>query len=293
MADIIITSIELGLLLSLAVFGVFITFRILQFPDLTVDGSFVAGAAVAAIAIRAGMPGIYAIFLGFLAGFLAGSITAFLHTYLKIGKILSGILTLTMLYTINLRIMNGPNVSLLNQKNIISYLSTPVHHFTTLLFLVAMILIVKFFLDWFLQTEFGLMLRATGDNELTAKSLGANIHFIKYIGLGLSNAFVGLCGALLGQYQGFVDINMGIGIIILGLACLMLGEALVAQKNISFATWAVILGTIAYQLIINISLRLGLAGTDLKFVTAFIVILSLLLGTNKKNVSYARRIFGN
>lgn len=288
MVNILFTSIELGLLYALVVLGIFLTFRILDFPDLTVDGSFVTGAAATAVAIQAGVPGLLAILIGFVAGFLAGGLTAFLHIYFGISKILSGILSLGMLYTINLRLMDGPNLSLLNQENIIGFLKSPSNHFYTIIFLLTIVLIAKFFLDWFLQTEFGLRFRATGDNELTAQSFAINTKVTKFFGMGLSNGLIGMAGGLIAQYQGFADVNMGIGIIILGLAALMLGEVLISNGKIGTITLAVILGAILYQLIINFALRFGLAGTDLKFVTALIVIIALVVGNNKKYLIYGK-----
>lgn len=283
MEGIFFTSVELGLLYALVVLGVFLTFRILNFPDLTIDGSFVIGAAATAIAIQAGIPGIYAILFGFIAGFLGGSLTAFLHIRFGIGKILAGILSLSMLYTVNLRLMGGSNISLLNQENIISFLKAPMNHIYTIIFLLVIVLVAKLFIDWFLKTEFGLRLRATGDNEQTAQSFAINTKITKFIGIGLSNGLVGMAGGLVSQYQGFADVNMGIGIIILGLAALMLGETLLPSVRIGIITTSVIIGVIAYQFIMNLALYLGLAGTDLRFVTALIVVVALVVRNNKKH----------
>lgn len=288
MAGIIFTSVELGLLYALVVLGVFLTFRVLNFPDLTVDGSFVTGAAATAIALQNGISGIIAVLIGFVAGFIAGSLTAFLHVRLGIGKILAGILSLSMLYTINLRLMSGPNISLLNRENIIGLLKAPVNHIYTIIFLLLVVVIAKLFVDWFLQTEFGLRLRATGDNEMTAQSFAINTKITKFFGVGLSNGLVGLAGGLIAQYQGFADVNMGIGSIILGLAALMLGEALIYSERIGIITTSIIVGAILYQLIINFALQLGLAATDLKFVAAFIVVIALVVGNNKKYLAYGK-----
>ena len=287
MPDLLFTSVELGLLYSVAVLGVFLTFRILRFPDLTVDGSFVTGAAVTGLAIQAGVPGLVAVLFGLLAGFLAGSLTAFLHIKLGIEKILSSILSLGMLYTINLRLMDGPNLSLLNESGVISVLQAPFNHLYAIGFLLIVAVAAKFFFDWFLQTQFGLALRATGDNEGTARSFGVNPNVTKFIGLGVSNALVGLAGGLVAQYQGFVDINMGIGVIILALAALMIGEALFSQKKIFIITSAIVIGAILYEFIINVALYMGLAGTDLKFVAALILIIALVAGGRHKNFSWS------
>jgi putative ABC transport system permease protein len=294
MIDIFNTSIELGLLYAPAVLGVFLTFRILNFPDLTVDGSFVSGAAASAIAIRYGIPGIPALGIGFIAGLLGGCLTAFLHTRLKIGKILSGILSVSMLYTINLRLMRGPNVSLLNEGGIIGFFSAPMNHLLVIIFLLLIVILTKLFIDWFLQTEFGLFLRATGDNESTAKSFSINTNVTKFIAISLSNGLVGLSGALIAQFQGFADINMGVGSVVLILAALMLGETIIYNNKVSTTTLTIIVGSILYQLIINIALRLGLGGSDLKFITAVIVITALVMGNNKKKISfYGKKIFNN
>jgi len=285
MTGLLFTSVELGLVYALVVLGVFLTFRILNFPDLTVDGSFVTGAASTALALQAGIPGLVAILIGFAAGFLAGSITAFLHIRLGIGKIIAGILSLSMLYTINLRLMGGPNISLLWQENIIGWLKTPANDVYVCIFLFVIVVVAKCTVDWFLQTEIGLRLRATGDNEMTAQSFAINTKTTKYIGIALSNGLVGLAGGLIAQYQGFADINMGVGVIILGFAALMLGEVLTTSNKIPSITTAIIVGAILFQVIINIALRLGLSGTDIKFVTALIVVVALVVGS-KSHLSY-------
>jgi len=293
MGSLFFTSVELGLLYAIVVLGVFLTFRILNFPDLTVDSSFVLGAAVTTILIRNGMPGILSIFVGFMAGFLGGSLTAILHTRLGIGKILSGILSMSILYTINLRLMNGPNVSLLNQPRIIEIFKIPTNHFYLTLFLIIVVLTIKFFIDWFLQTEFGLWLRATGNNEITSQSFSINTKLTKFVGIGISNGLVGLAGGLITQYQGFSDINMGVGTVILSLAALMLGEALTSKNKIPILTFVIVVGSILYQLIVNIALQLGLAGSDLKLITALIVIISLLIGGKNKYQFYEKKLFNN
>ncbi len=288
MVGILFTSVELGLLYALVVLGVFLTFKVLSFPDLTVDGSFVTGAALTALAMQAGIPGLPAILFGFVGGFVAGSLTAFLHIQLGIGKILAGILSLSMLFTINLRLMHGPNISLLSEGNIIPLLKSPTNHVYTIVFLVVLVLLVKICIDWFLQTEFGLCLLATGDNEMTAQTFAINTKVTKFFGVALSNGLVGMAGGLVAQYQGFVDISMGIGTIILGLAALMLGEALIASRKIPMVTISLIVGAILYQLIINFALQLGLAGTDLKFIAALIVVVALVVGNNKNYLAYGK-----
>lgn len=284
----------MGLVYAPFIIGVFLTFRILNFPDLTVDGSFVTGAAVTAVAIKYGVPGLSALIIGFLAGFLGGCLTAFLHTRLGIGKILSGILSLSILYTINLRIMGGPNVSLINEYKVINVFNAPMNNLLVITFLLFIVALVKVFIDWFLHTEFGLMLRATGDNESTANTFAINTNKMKFIGISLSNGLVGLSGGLVAQFQGFSDINMGVGTVVMALAALMLGETLISKNNIPNATLSIIIGSVFYQLVINFAIRMGLAGSDLKLITAVIVILTLIIGNNKSMFSlYGKKLFNN
>ncbi len=288
--DFLYISFELGLLYSIVVFGIFLTFRILKFPDLTVDGSFVTGAIIGALALKMGMPAAAALFLSFAAGFSAGALTAFIHIKFGIGKILSSIISLSMLYSINLRLMNGPNLSLLNQPNILSWFKYPADHIQVIFFLFILIILIKISLDWFLNTEIGFFIRATGDNESTVQSFGVNPNFTKFLGISLGNAFVGLGGGFISQNQGFVDINMGLGIITLGVASYMLGEIVIPGNRLKQLTMAVIIGSIIYQLIINISLRFGLAGSDIKFFTSLILLILLILRLKQKKKFYGTTI---
>lgn len=281
-ASVLVSSVEMGLLYAVAVFGVYLTFRVLDFPDLTIDGSFVMGAIITALAIIHGIPGLPALFFGFLAGCVAGMITATLHTYFCIGKILSGILSVSILYTLNLRLMGGPNISLLNQEGIFSLFQTPFDHLYLIIFLFCVVTLLKIFIDWFLSTEFGLQLRTTGDSESVAHLFAINTRKMKYVGISISNGFIGLAGGLIAQYQGFVDIHMGVGMIILGITALMLGEILIVKTSVRKITFAIVLGAILYQLVIHSGLQFGLPGTDLKLVTACLLIATLLFTHHKK-----------
>jgi putative ABC transport system permease protein len=292
MFDVFVTSTELGLLFGLVALGLFVSFKILRFPDLTVDGSFVSGAAATALTIRIGLDGGTALLCGLGAGLVAGGLTAILHVGFKINKILAGILSLGILYSINLRLMHGPNLSLLNQERVLKVFDAPLNDFFVISLLIAVYFAAKFAVDWFLQTKIGLQLRATGDSESTARSLGVNTNTSKIIGIVIANGFVGLAGGLVAQYQGFADIGMGTGTIVLGLAALLLGEVLITRKKIPLATLAVVVGSIAYQIVINVALRLGLPGTDLKLVTALLVIGAFVL-THKRNLDYAKRLFAS
>ncbi|TFE04024.1 ABC transporter permease [Jeotgalibacillus salarius] len=275
----IFTSVEVGLMFALMALGVYLSFRILDFPDLTVDGSFVTGAAVAAVMLVNGVNPLVAVAAAFAAGFIAGTITGLLHTVGGINPLLSGILMMIALYSINLRIMGAPNVSLLAQDHLFTWIRQGIGGtWAIMIVMVAVVLIVKVMLDFFLKTEFGLALRAVGDNHLMITSFSGNIHFYKVFGLGLSNGLVALAGALVAQYSGFADVNAGIGMIVIGLASVIIGEAIFGKKTIIRTTLAVIVGAIIYRIIVALALRVEFLETgDLKLITAIIVILALVL----------------
>ena len=273
------SALDLGLIYGLMALGVYLTFRILDFPDLTVDGSFTTGAATAAALILLGQPPLLATLAGAVVGAAAGLITGVLHTKGKINPLLAGILTQIALYSINLRIMGRANLPLLRQDTMLSplrdeglfgsWVSVGVFALVTLAFMAA--------LDWFLNTDLGLALQATGDNERMIRSQGVSTDATKILGLALSNALVGLCGALIAQYQGFADIGMGIGLIVAGLASVIIGQALLPSRRFIFATLAVVVGSVVYRLVIQVALGLGFDPNDMKLISAVLVILALLL----------------
>ncbi len=270
-------TIEQGLVFSLLAMGVYLTFRILDFSDLTVEGSFPLGASVTAVLIINGMNPFLATFFAFIAGILAGMITGIINTKLKIAGLLAGILTMTSLYSINLRIMGRSNIPLLRETTILTVIENwglPDRYIALIVFAIIVIL-VKLMIDYFLYTEIGMAIRAAGDSPVMIESLGGNTDQIKIFGLGLSNGLVALSGALTCQYQGFTDVSMGIGMIVIGLASVIIGEVVIRTSKISFATLGVIVGSIIYRLAIAIALQLGFAPTDLKVVTAVLVILAL------------------
>jgi putative tryptophan/tyrosine transport system permease protein len=294
-------SVEAGVIYALMALGVYLSFRILDFPDLTVDGSFVTGASVAAVLIVQGVSPVMATIAGFLAGFFAGLLTGLLHTKGKINPLLSGILMMIALYSINLRIMGKSNVPLLQEDTLITqindfwgklgidsaiesvFINIGLGDFVprTWGILVVMLLLtflVKFAIDWFLKTDLGLAIRATGDNETMIRSFSANTDFLKTLGLGLSNGLVALSGALIAQYGGFSDVGMGIGMIVIGLASVIIGEAVFGSKSIIRATFAVIGGAILYRIIVSLALRVQFLETgDMKLITACIVIIALVI----------------
>ena len=292
-------AVESGAIYAIMALGVYLTFRVLDFPDLTVDGSFVTGAAIAAISIMNGIPPVIGTILGALAGFVAGCITGILHTKGKINALLSGILMMIALYSINLRIMQSPQLSLLNESTVKSQIITiwektgidkllnqllsmlGLERFPSTWGIVIVMLVVVFIIkciaDYFLKTEVGLALRATGDNQRMIRSFSANTDTLIIFGIGISNGLVALSGALIAQHGGFADVGMGIGLIIIGLASVIIGEALFGVKTIARATLAVLLGAIVYRIVVTLALRVEFLDTgDMKLITALLVILALV-----------------
>ncbi|NLC77465.1 MAG: ABC transporter permease [Clostridia bacterium] len=276
---ILLGAVELGLIFGVMALGVYLTFRILDFPDLTVDGSLTIGAATAAVLIIQGYSPWLGLALAFLAGGVAGMITGVLHTHFRIIPILAGILTMTGLYSVNLRIMGRANLPLLGTDTVVDSLRSlgiPAQY-GWVVFGLLLAGAVIIFLYWLFQTELGLALRATGDNEVMIKSLGVNVNGMKILGLSLGNALVALAGGAVAQLQGFADISMGIGMIIAGLAAVIIGEMLIGTRTLLRALIAVLCGSLVYRIIIAVVLRLGLQTTDLKLVTAVLVVLALTL----------------
>ncbi|MCI2254753.1 ABC transporter permease [Domibacillus sp. PGB-M46] len=272
-------AMESGVIYAIMALGVYLSFRVLDFPDLTVDGSFVTGGAVASIMIVNGSDPFTATIAALFAGFLAGCATGILHTKGGINPLLSGILMMIALYSINLRIMGKPNVPLLAEETVMTKINTWfASEWSVLLFMLVLTLIIKFVTDLFLKTEVGLSLRAVGDNEGMVRSFSANTGWMKVLGLGLSNALVAFSGALVAQYNGFNDVGMGIGMIVIGLASVIIGEAVIGHSSIARATLAVVVGAILYRMIVTLALRIEFLDTgDMKLITAVIVIIALVL----------------
>lgn len=276
-------ALEQGFVYGIMVLGVYLTFRVLDFPDLTVDGSLPLGASVSAVALTHGINPFVSLMFAPAAGFLAGVMTALLNTKLKILHLLASILTMIALYSINIRIMGGPNISLLSVKNVLSplesvgipgYLASPVI-FGTLAICTTILLI------WFLHTELGQALMATGCNTQMITSLGVNTDNIIILGVGISNALVAFSGALIAQNQGASDVNMGVGTIIAGLASVIVGETVFGKKSISRACIAALMGSVIYRIAIALALgirwgRIAFTPSDLNLITALLVIAALV-----------------
>lgn len=281
-----IGALEVGVLYGVMALGVYLTFRVLNFPDLTVDGSFTTGAATSAMLIVNGVNPLLATCAGALAGFIAGAVTGVLHAYGKINGLLAGILTMIALWSVNLKIMGKANQPLLRQDTLFTPLkqipaSSPLQPWVSLALFILFVLVLKLAVDWFLSTNFGLAVQATGDNESMIRSFGVNTNMTKVLTLAISNGFVGLCGALVAQYQGFADISMGVGIILIGLASVILGQVIIGKHYIWQATLAVLVGAVLYRVIIFLTLYIGFDPNDVRAITAVLVLLALLLPKSK------------
>ena len=283
-----------GLIFSIMVLGVLISYRILDFPDLTTDGSFATGAAVATMAIVNGMGLFVAIILATLAGAVAGMITATIHNRLKVPGLLAGILTMTMLYLINIRILGGrANVPLLRIKTLYTeipkYFSFLPNSWALLVGTLIIVIIVKEIMDVFFRTDLGISIGALGSNEQMIVSMGINPRLLKLIGIALSNALIALSGALLAQYQGFADANLGVGMVVQGLAAIMIGEFLFSSNKIFFLTLRVIFGAIIYKALMFLGRYYGyyinLTPSDLKLLTGILVIVSLIIAQTRNAAS--------
>jgi putative ABC transport system permease protein len=279
-----------GLVFGFVAIGVYLTFRVLGFPDLTVDGSFTLGAAVTAVLIVKDVNPFLATLAALGAGLCAGLATSLLNTKLRIPALLASILVMVALYSVNLRIMGGANVSLLREATIFTQVSELLGggNRIALSLIVAGVLavIVFFILNWFLRTEIGLALRATGDNEQMVRGFGVNTDMTTILGVSIANGLVALGGAVVAQGQGFADVGMGIGMIVMGLASVIIGEALFRPKGVARLLLAVLGGTFVYRLFISIALRLGMAPGDLKLITAILVIIALAVPYLQKKVQH-------
>lgn len=274
-----IGALELGIIYGVMALGVYLTFRVLNFADLTVDGSFTTGGGTAAVLITAGWNPFVATAMGFVVGFLAGVITGLLHTKGGIDGLLAGILTQIGLWSVNLRIMGGANLPLLRKDTVFTPLRDAgiMGTWAGVGLLLVIVVLLAFGVYWFLTTDLGLAIRATGDNGPMITSFGVSTDNTKILTLALSNGLVGTAGALVAQYQGFADISMGIGLIVVGLASVIVGQAVIGQSRLLQAILAAVVGAVLYRLIIFAALQVGLNPNDMKLVSAVLVVLALLL----------------
>jgi putative ABC transport system permease protein len=292
----LIGALTIGLILSLLALGVFISFRIFNFPDITADGSITFGAALAAVSLVNGFDPITATAAGFCGGSAAGTVTGILATKFKIQGLLAGILVMTALYSVNLHVMGKSNVPLLSETTMTSYAEragsvvfrttgdikiagwdVSVRDVSTLALAAAVVLIIGWILYLFFRTNLGTAMRATGDNDQMIRALGVNVEVVTILGLALANGLIGMAGALLAQYQGFADVQMGIGMVVWGLASVIIGEALVGKGSFGLTLTGAVMGSVLFRLLVAIALRWGLDPNDLKLITALFVFAALVL----------------
>lgn len=284
-----------GLMWAVLALGVYVTYKILDFADLTVDGSLATGGAVAIVSIASGMPALVAMLFAFLAGAAAGAVTATLNTKLKIPAILSGILTMSALYSVNLHILGEkPNVSILKTASTYNGMFAKLFSLSviddknllTIISCVLALVVIVAIMYWFFGTEIGSAVRATGCNEKMAKAQGINTDLTKYIALMTSNGLAALSGALIAQYGFSVDVNMASGTIVIGLASVVIGELVVGNK---FSFWVklvgVVIGSVLYRLIFTIAVGLGMNTNDLKLITSVIIVLTLCVPMVKAKIA--------
>ena len=268
-------TIEQSLVFAIMVLGVYISFRILNFPDMTVDGTFPLGAAISAKLLTLGVNPYLTLLVALVAGAVAGAVTGLIHVKLKVKDLLAGILVMTALYSVNLRVMEKSNIPLFEEDNIFNT------EYSMMITIVVLILISKFLLDYLLKTKFGFALKALGDNENLIVSLGLNEEKYKIYGLMIANSFVAFSGAVLAQYQGFADVGMGTGIIVIGLASIIIGDTLFGKRRRLAGTTIVIIGSILYRGVIAVTLSMGMDASDLKLITSMIVIIILWIQKQK------------
>lgn len=271
-----IGTIEQGLIFAIMALGLYISYKILDFPDLTVDGSYPMGAAIAASLIIKGVSPEVALIVAFIGGALAGFITGFIHVKYNITNLLSGIIVMTGLYSINLRIMGRSNIPLFGTEHLFSDKNK-------MMVIVVLIIICKKFIDYLMKSKFGFALRALGDNETLVISLGLNEKVLKIQGLMIANGLVALSGGIMAQYQGFSDVGMGAGTIVTGLASIIIGESVLKRGRFVTITTVVIVGSIIYRLIITGALQFGFNANDLKLITAVLTVGIMTL--KKKKIS--------
>lgn len=281
----VISVFEQGMIYAIMALGMYITYKILDFPDMTVDGSFPLGASLSAVLISQGMNLYLTLLLSFAAGLMAGTITGLIHVKLKVRDILASIIMMTALYSVNLRIAGKANLPIYNYDNI--YNNSLTNHllggalspYKNLIIIAIIVVIVKCVLDWYLKTKSGYLLKAVGDNETLVTSMGIDKGKIKILGLAIANGLVSLSGSMFAQQQRFFDASMGVGTAVIGLASVIIGTALFGQISVFGFSISVILGSILYKGCVAAAIRIGLQSTDLKLVTAVLFLLILVLSS--------------
>ena len=288
--NLIVSAIGQGLLWGLLGLGLFLTFRILKFPDMTVEGTFPFGACVCVALITNGVSPILATVMSFVAGLLTGLTTGLLYTKGKIPILLAGILVMTGIYSINLHVLGKATVGLLNEKTLLtsSFMKSLPTNFPSVVLGLILVSVIIFFLALFLNTDLGQAYIATGDNPLMARALGINTDNMEILGLMISNGLIGLCGGLIAQNDGYADVNMGVGTIVIGLAAIIIGEVAYGELSLTARLVAVILGSIFYRFVLLIVLKLGFSSNDFKLLASLILALCLMLPLLERKFSLAK-----
>jgi putative ABC transport system permease protein len=285
--NLILGVLEEGFAYAIMALGVYITYKILDFPDLSVDGTFPLGGAVAVVLIIAGVNPVLTLFISFLAGALAGTIAGLIHVKLRVRDLFSGIIMMTALYSINLRIAGTSNVPIFSKETIFEnsfsekYMPEYLKPYITVIILFIIVLIMKLILDFYLNTKSGYLLRAVGDNSTLVTSLAIDKGKVKIIGLALANGFVALAGAVYSQKSGYFEISTGTGTMTIGLASVIIGTNLFRRASFIKSTTAVIIGSLLYKLCVSIAISFGMEASDLKLITA-ILFLGILVVSNER-----------
>lgn len=284
----LLSVLEQGLIYAIMALGVYITYKILDFPDLTVDGSFPMGAAIACILIVKGVPPILTLPICFAAGAFVGMLTGLIHVKLKVRDLLSGIIMMTALYTVNLRIAGKANLPIYNMPTIFdngfvnSLFPGGLETYKTVAVILIITLATKFLLDWYMSTKSGFLLRAVGDNDSIVTSLGVDKGLVKIVGLSIANGLVTLGGCVFAQQQRFFDISSGTGTVVIGLASVIIGTSLFKKVTFLRVTTSVVIGSLLYKGCVAVAIRMGLSSSDLKLITAVLFLAILVLGMDRK-----------
>lgn len=286
--SIIIGVLEEGLIYAIMTLGVYITYKILDFPDLSVDGTFPMGAALTASLVLKGLPPALTLLIAFWAGALAGIVTGLIHVKLKVRDLLSGIIVMTALYSVNLRIAGKANVPIFSKHMIFDYpwlnekVPEALKPFQTALILLVIVAVCKVLLDWYMQTRSGYLLRAVGDNEVLVTSLARDKGMVKIVGLAIANGFAALAGGVYCQQKGFFEISIGTGTMVFGLASVMIGTKVFNRFGFLKSTTAVILGSIVYKACVSTAIAMGMEASDLKLITSMLFLLILVVSNQKE-----------
>ena len=283
----VLSVLEQGMIYGIMALGIYITYKILDFPDLTVDGSFPMGAAIGAMLISKDVNPLLTLPVCFLAGALVGTLTGLIHVKLKVRDLLSGIIMMTALYTVNLRITGRANLPIYNkvtifENSLVKNLPEKLLPFKNVLVIIVITLICKYILDWYMKTKAGMLLRAVGDNDRIVTSLSVDKGKVKVAGLAIANGLVSLSGCIFAQEQRFFDISMGTGTVVIGLASVIIGTSLFKKVTLLRVTTSVVAGSVIYKGCVALAINFGFSSTDLKFITAALFLLILVLGMERK-----------